>query len=151
MCSGWAKNALSELWWLKVPEPEQFKNALKGMAYADFSRRMQDAAFARRVVLDNAAYLALIKNGWVQSWPGAITSMAGPVFLVAGVMALAFLPYYVGGALLAAAPVSFAMSRYLTKQAIWREFKGQGKLPRAEVERLYNIAVENDFIWKYED
>ena len=133
-----------------MPE-KQFKNALKNMAYADFSRRMRDAAFARRVVLDNAAYLALIKNGWVQSWPGAITSMAGPVFLVAGVLALAFLPYYIGGVLLAAAPMSFAMSRYLTKQAIWREFRGEGKLPVSEVERLYDIAVENDFIWKYEE
>ena len=134
-----------------MPEPEEFKNALKSMAYADFSRRMRDADFARRVVLDNAAYLALIKNGWVQSWPGAITSLSGPVFLVAGVLALAFLSYYVGGALLAAAPVSFALSRYLTRQAIWREFRGEGKLPAAEVERLYNIAVENDLIWKYED
>ena len=134
-----------------MPEPKKFKNALKGMTYADFSRRMRDEAFARRVVLDNAAYLALIKNGWVQSWPGAITSMAGPVFLVAGVLALAFLPYYIGGVLLAAAPMSFAMSRYLTKQAIWREFRGEGKLPVSEVERLYDIAVENDFIWKYEE
>ncbi len=134
-----------------MPESKEFKNALKGMAYADFSRRMRDAAFARRVVLDNAAYIALIKNGWVQSWPGAVTSLAGPAFLVAGVLALTFLPYYVGGALLAAAPVSFALSRYLTKQAIWREFRGEGKLPLAEVERLYDVAVENDFIWKYED
>ena len=134
-----------------MPEQEKFKNALKGVAYADFSRRMRDEVFARRVVLDNAAYLALIKNGWVQSWPGAITSMAGPVFLAAGVLALVFLPYYIGGVLLAAAPVSFAMSRYFTRQAIWREFRGEGRLPLAEVERLYNVAVENDFIWKYED
>ena len=134
-----------------MPEQKKFKNALKGMDYADFSRRMRDEVFARRVVLDNAAYLALIKNGWVQSWPGAITSMAGPVFLAAGVLALVFLPYYIGGVLLAAAPVSFAMSRYFTRQAIWREFRGEGKLPLVEVERLYNVAVENDFIWKYED
>ena len=67
------------------------------------------------------------------------------------VLALAFLPYYIGGVLLAAAPMSFAMSRYLTKQAIWREFRGEGKLPVSEVERLYDIAVENDFIWKYEE
>ncbi len=121
------------------------------MPYAEFSRRMRDEAFARRVVLDNAAYLALIKNGWVQSWPGAIFSLLGPVCLVLGVAALAFLPYYIGGIILAAAPVTFALSRHITRQAIWREFRGQGKLPPVEVERLYGIAVENDLIWKYED
>ena len=134
-----------------MAEPKKFKNALKKIPYTDFARRMQDADFARRVVLDNAAYLALIKNGWVQSWSGAIFSLLGPAFLAAGVIALAFLPYYVGGILIAAAPVSFALSRYITKQTIWREFRGQGKLPLVEVERLYNIAVENDLIWKYED
>ena len=134
-----------------MSEVKPFKNALKNMSYAEFSRRMQDEAFARRVVLDNAAYLALIKNGWVQSWSGAVSSLMGPVFLVLGIAALAFLPYYVGGIPIAAAPVSFALSRYITKQAIWREFKGQGKLPRTEVERLYNIAVENDLIWKYDN
>ncbi len=134
-----------------MPHPKKFKNILKHMPYADFVRHMHNEAFARQVVLDNAAYLALIKNGWVQSWSGALSSLAGPVFLVAGALGLAFLPYYVGGILLAAAPVSFALSRYLTRQAIWREFRGQGKLPGDEVERLYNIAVENDLIWKYED
>ena len=134
-----------------MPEPKKLKNALKKIPYADFARLMQGADFASRVVLDNAAYLALIKNGWVQSWSGAIFSLLGPAFLAAGVIALIFLPYYLGGILIAAAPVSFALSRYITKQTIWREFKGQGKLPQAEVERLYNIAVENDLIWKYED
>ena len=134
-----------------MAEPKKFKNALKKIPYTDFARRMQDADFARRVVLDNAAYLALIKNGWVQSWPGAIFSMLGPALLLVGAVCLFFLPYYVGGAVIAAAPVSFALSRYITKQAIWREFKGQGKLPKAEVERLYNLAVENDLIWKYKE
>ena len=134
-----------------MSEPERAKNVLKNMPYAEFARRMRDADFARRVVLDNAAYLALIKNGWVQSWPGAVCSLLGPVFLVLGVLALAFLPYYIGGILLAAAPISFTLARYITRQAIWREFKGQGKLPPAEVARLYDIAVENDFIWKYKD
>ena len=121
------------------------------MPYATFARRMHEDDFARRVILDNAAYLALIKNGWVQSWLGAICSLAGPVFLVLGVLSLAFLPYYIGGILLAMAPISFALARYITRQAIWREFKGQGKLPPEEVERLYSVAVENDFIWKYKD
>ena len=134
-----------------MSEPKKFNNALKDMPYAQFARRMRDEGFARRVVLDNAAYLALIKNGWVQSWPGAVTSLLGPVFLASGALALFFLPYYVGGVVIAAAPVSFALSRYITKQAIWREFKGQGKLPKAEVERLYNLAVENDLIWKYKE
>ena len=134
-----------------MAEAKKFKNGLKKIPYVDFARRMQDEAFARRVVLDNAAYLALIKNGWVQSWSGAIFSLLGPVFLAAGIVALVFLPYYVGGILIAAAPVSFALSRYITKQTIWREFRGQGKLPLNEVERLYSIAVENDLIWKYED
>lgn len=134
-----------------MSEPKKFNNALKDMPYAQFARRMRDEGFARRVVLDNAAYLALIKNGWVQSWPGAVTSLLGPVFLASGALALFFLPYYVGGALVAAAPVSFALSRYLTRRAIWLEFRGEGKLPAAEVERLYDIAVENDLIWKYED
>lgn len=127
------------------------KNALKDMSYADFARAMHNEPFARMVVLDNAAYLALIKNGWVQSWAGALFSILGPVLLVLGGVALAFLPYYVGGVLIAGAPVSFALSRYITRQAIWREFKGEGKLPPAEVERLYNLAVENDFIWKYKN
>ena len=121
------------------------------MPYADFARHMHDKTFARRVTLDSAAYLALIKNGWVQSWPGAICSILGPVFIVLGVLALTFLHYYIGGILLASAPVSFVLAKYITKQTIWQEFKGQGKLPISEVERLYNIAVENDFIWKYED
>lgn len=135
----------------KMPKPKEFKNALKNMPYADFARGMRDETFARRVMLDNAAYLALIKNGWVQSWPGAIFSMLGPALLLVGAVCLFFLPYYVGGVVIAAAPVSFALSRYITKQAIWREFKGQGKLPKAEVERLYNLAVENDLIWKYKE
>ena len=135
----------------RIVSEKPFKNALKNISYAEFARRMQDEAFARCVVLDNAAYLALIKNGWVQSWSGAVFSLMGPVFLVLGVAALAFLPYYVGGILIAAAPISFALARYITKQTIWREFKGQGKLPLVEVERLYNIAVENDLIWKYEN
>ena len=95
--------------------------------------------------------MALIKQGWVQSWPGALLSMLGPVFLVLGIIALVFFTPYVGGALLAAAPTCFFLANIVTRKAIWREFRGEGKLPLREVRRLYETAVANNLLWMYDN
>ncbi|CAK7002741.1 MAG: hypothetical protein DELT_00097 [Desulfovibrio sp.] len=121
-------------------------NALKSMDYAAF---VEMAATPRgaAVKLNHAAALSLCRSGWVETkaplaWLGVFW-----VALIGLAVTLLFWNWLYAPAWLFPVLVSARKSKQSAIAAVWRELKGQGKMPFEKRAEIYASLAAQDMLF----